>query len=142
MKLIVSYLAGLIFSAGLVISGMINPEKVLNFLDLLGTWDPSLAFVMGGAVLITFVGYRVVLKRPSPIFTDEFSVPSSTEVDRRLLGGAILFGIGWGLVGICPGPAIAGFGAAPMKLFAFISAMVVGMVLFRAFSKNAAKAMH
>ncbi|MBL4597020.1 MAG: YeeE/YedE family protein [Robiginitomaculum sp.] len=127
MKLFTIFLAGIIFSAGLMISGMINPQKVIGFLDIFGDWDPSLAFVMGGAVLVNAIGIRFVLRRKKPLFETKFSLPTRTDIDVRLVAGAVLFGIGWGLVGLCPGPAIAVLGAAPQKALVFVAAMIVGM---------------
>ena len=127
MNYLSSFLTGLLFSLGLIISGMINPAKVLNFLDIFGTWDPSLAFVMGGAIVVTFFGNKIVLKRSKPLFESGFSIPTRSDVDMNLVGGAALFGIGWGLVGICPGPAIAAFAASPSRFIIFLAAMIVGM---------------
>ncbi len=126
-----AFIIGILFSLGLVISGMINPAKVLGFLDVMGDWDASLAFVMAGAVIVNFIGYRVVLKRPHPLFESAFSVPTRSDIDRDLVGGAVLFGIGWGLVGLCPGPAIASLGAAPERTLAFVVAMLIGMSITR-----------
>jgi hypothetical protein len=106
MRIATSVLAGLTFGLGLVISGLVNPAKVLNFLDLLGSWDPSLAFVMAAAVGVTFVGYKLAFRRPSPLLVDQFQLPVAKQIDRRLVIGPALFGIGWGLSGFCPGPAI------------------------------------
>ena len=100
-------LAGLVFGLGLTVSSMVNPAKVLAFLDLFGNWDPSLAFVMGGALVVTALGYRLVWRRDRPVFAERFQVPGNRKVDARLAFGAVLFGIGWGLVGLCPGPAIS-----------------------------------
>ncbi len=127
MKILSALLIGLLFGAGLIISGMINPAKVLGFLDIFGQWDASLAFVMGGAVITTFMGYRWILKKPNPLFSSEFSIPTKSQIDKPLLLGAILFGIGWGLVGLCPGPAIAAFSLATMDVWVFIVCMVGGM---------------
>lgn len=123
--------AGLLFGTGLVISGLINPAKVLNFLDISGTWDPSLAFTLGGAVLTTAVGYKLAFVRGKPLLSDRFHVPSASEIDTRLILGAALFGIGWGLVGYCPGPAIAALslGGAPTAIFTV--AMLAGMAVAR-----------
>lgn len=102
MRYLSLYLTGLIFGTGISISGMANPAKVLNFFDVAGTWDPSLAFVMGGAVIVTFLGYRFVLKRPMPLMADRFHLPTSRVIDARLLGGSAVFGIGWGIAGFAP----------------------------------------
>lgn len=123
-------IAGLVFGLGLVVSEMVNPAKVLGFLDLFGNWDPSLALVMGGALAVTAIGYRLVLRQSQPVFADRFHVPTTREIDSRLAAGAVLFGVGWGLVGLCPGPAIAAlsFGGAPILVF--LTAMAAGMALF------------
>lgn len=131
MKHLIIYFAGLLFSFGLIVSGMINPQKVIGFLDLFGDWDPSLAFVMAGAVIVNFFGFRLVTQRPKPFFAEGFSVPTRADIDRDLLFGASLFGIGWGLVGLCPGPAMAALSAAPGKAVIFVAAMLVGMTLAR-----------
>ncbi|PJN95274.1 permease, partial [Amaricoccus sp. HAR-UPW-R2A-40] len=103
MKLVAGYLVGLVFGLGIAVSGMINPAKVLNFFDVAGSWDPSLAFVMGGAVLVAFVGYRLVLGRPRPLLDPHFHLPKASAIDARLVGGAAIFGVGWGIAGFCPG---------------------------------------
>ena len=128
---------GLLFGIGLVISGMSDPAKVLNFLDLAGSWDPSLAFVMGGAVLVTFIGYNVVLKRPTPVLSNLFDLPTKTDVDKQLLTGAGLFGIGWGLGGFCPGPAFTALPLASTGILAFFPAMLIGMWAARHASRKA-----
>ncbi|WOR14430.1 DUF6691 family protein [Hyphomonas sp. FCG-A18] len=123
-------IAGLVFGLGLTISEMVNPAKVLAFLDLFGNWDPSLAFVMGGALIVTAIGYRLVWSRERPVFADRFQVPGNRDVDTRLAVGAILFGMGWGLVGLCPGPAIAALTFGGPALYVFLAAMAAGMVIF------------
>jgi len=127
---IAALLAGLVFGLGLTISEMVNPAKVLAFLDLFGNWDPSLAFVMGGALFVTAIGYRLAWTRPKPVFAESFQVPGNRRIDARLAIGAIVFGIGWGLVGLCPGPAISAltFGGAPVLIF--LAAMGAGMTAF------------
>lgn len=124
-------MAGALFGAGLLISQMTNPTKVLAFLDVTSDWDPSLAFVMGGAVLITFIGYRLVLRRSVPFFEDNFRLPTRQDIDSRLLVGAALFGIGWGLAGLCPGPALASasFGGTAVAIFTI--SMLVPMVILK-----------
>ncbi|MBT8135555.1 MAG: YeeE/YedE family protein [Gammaproteobacteria bacterium] len=117
--------AGIIFGAGLGISEMANPEKVLAFLDVLGNWDPSLLFTMGGAVGVTFLGYRLVLHR-GPVFEQQPHLPTKTDIDRQLLAGAAVFGIGWGLAGYCPGPAVTGLGSGVLEPVLFVAAMLVG----------------
>lgn len=125
--------AGAVFAVGLTVSGMTQPTKVIGFLDLFGDWDPSLAFVMGGALLVYGVGFRVIRGRPRPVLDLEFHLPTRRDVDGRLLGGAALFGVGWGLGGFCPGPALASVLAGldgVTGILAFLASMVVGMVLF------------
>lgn len=134
MKMISVFFAGLLFSAGLMVSGMVNPAKVLGFLDLFGAWDASLAFVMAGAIAVTFIGYNRVLRKPGPLFESHFSLPTSKDIDRNLLLGASLFGIGWGLVGLCPGPAITSLAIAPSKVGIFVLSMLIGMLLPRLLS--------
>lgn len=120
-------LAGVIFGLGLAISGMINPAKVQGFLDLAGAWDPTLAFVMGGALVTTVVGYRIVLRRPAPLLGGSFALPTDRAIDRSLVLGALGFGIGWGLAGFCPGPAIASLAFLRPGSFIFLAAMAAGM---------------
>jgi uncharacterized membrane protein YedE/YeeE len=127
MSFLVNLALGLLFGAGLVVSGMSDPAKVLNFLDLFGTWDPSLAFVMGGAVLVTFLGYRLVLARGEPIVGSRFHLPTRNDIDGRIVAGPAIFGIGWGLGGFCPGPALSALGLGATGTLAFIPAMVLGM---------------
>lgn len=132
MAILIQFIIGLLFGLGLVIAGMSNPAKVLNFLDLAaipsGGWDASLAFVMAGAVIVTFLGFRVVLKRQEPLFATRFHLPTKQEVDKRILIGAAIFGIGWGLAGICPGPAFTTLGAGSSQGALFVIAMLIGMV--------------
>ncbi len=120
-------LAGLVFGLGLVVSGMTNPAKVLNFLDIAGTWDPSLAFVMAGAVFVTSIGYRLILRRPAPQLADAFVVPTRRDIDLPLIAGAAIFGLGWGLGGFCPGPAWTALSASDKGTLAFFPAMIAGM---------------
>lgn len=132
MKAIFSALvAGLVFGTGLIVSGMVNPAKVLNFLDVAGQWDPSLAFVMAGAAGTVFIGYQLVLKRSGPFFAERFNLPTATRLDARLVGGAIMFGIGWGLVGLCPGPALTALGTGAVPVLVFAVAMLAGMAGWR-----------
>jgi uncharacterized protein len=126
MKLIVAYAVGLLFGLGLVLGGMSDPARVLGFLDPAGAWDPSLAFVMGGALLVTAVGYRLVLRRRKPWLADTFALPTARTIDVRLIGGAALFGIGWGLAGYCPGPALLSLSGGDWRVAALVAAMVVG----------------
>jgi len=121
-------IGGLVFGIGLVVSGMADPAKVLSFLDLFGAWDPSLALVMGGAVVVTFVGYRLVLRRKGPMLLERFDLPETRLIDVRLIGGAALFGIGWGIGGLCPGPAIVALPLMAPGTLVFVPAMLVGIV--------------
>tara|TARA_B110000858_G_C17805483_1_gene477700 strand:+ start:1741 stop:2193 length:453 start_codon:yes stop_codon:yes gene_type:complete len=125
-RLIIALTSGLIFGAGLVISEMANPVKVQNFLDPFGHWDPSLAFVMGGAVMVTLGTSRFIMKRKTPIFADQFYISLKTSIDRRLIIGASLFGIGWGLSGYCPGPGIINAVINPIEALVFLPALVIG----------------
>ena len=127
MRLTAAYLIGLIFGLGIVISGMVNPAKVLNFFDVAGSWDPSLAFVMGGALLITAIGYRFVLNQNSPVLDTQFQIPQSRKVDMRLIGGAAIFGIGWGMAGFCPGGALPAVGTGRIDVLLFVAALVAGI---------------
>jgi uncharacterized protein len=131
MRNAVNLLAGLIFGLGLLISGMANPAKVQNFLDLAGAFDPSLIFVMAGAVVVTFAGYRLVLRRPRPVLAERFYLPAAKDIDARLVGGAALFGIGWGLSGFCPGPAITSLPLLAKGTLVFVPAMLAGILLAR-----------
>ena len=124
-------IVGLIFGAGLALSDMINPARVLAFLDLAGTWDPSLAFVMGGALIPSAIGYLIVRRMRRPVMAEEFCIPQNRNLERNLLAGAALFGAGWGLVGLCPGPAIAGLVFGAWQVWLFVGAMLVGMLLHR-----------
>lgn len=137
MRVVLGFLSGLVFGLGLVISGMANPAKVLNFLDLAGSWDPSLAFVMAGAAATAFVGYRLVWRRSAPVLDTSFDVPSSTRIDRPLVLGAALFGIGWGIGGFCPGPAWTALPLLAPGTLVFLPAMLAGLWLgTRAKSSN------
>jgi len=131
MRGAVNFIAGLIFGLGLLISGMANPAKVQNFLDLAGTFDPSLILVMFGAVVVTLIGYRFVLRRPRPLLAERFLVPTLKDFDGRHVIGAGLFGIGWGLSGFCPGPAITSLLLLAKGTFIFVPAMLVGIGLAR-----------
>ena len=132
MRLIIVYLIGLIFGVGISISGMANPAKVLNFFDLAGTWDPSLAFVMGGALLVTFFGYRVVLKRKAPIMASGFQLPTRRDFDLPLIGGSAFFGIGWGIAGFRPGGALPALGTGRSEVFVFVGALLAGILIAKA----------
>lgn len=127
-RMISALVCGLIFGLGLLLSGMANPAKVLNFLDLFGTWDPSLAFVMGGAIAVTLPGYALIRRRSTPFFADLLRWPERTDIDAPLLGGGALFGVGWGLGGFCPGPALAALPLAAPGTLVFVAAMFAGMI--------------
>jgi len=130
-RTLAGFIAGLVFGTGLSISGMISPAKVVGFLDIAGAWDPSLLLVMAGALAVTAIGYRTVLRRGRPLLEPKFSLPTRRDIDPPLLLGAALFGIGWGLGGYCPGPALAGLGFGSLKTVAFVAAMVGGMSVAR-----------
>ncbi|WP_282038427.1 DUF6691 family protein [Halomonas alimentaria] len=132
MKTLMGYIAGLLFGLGLAVSGMTDPARVLGFLDLAGAWDPTLMFVLGGAVVTNFIGYRLAFKRTAPIYGEAFQLPTRQDLDGRLIGGSALFGIGWGLSGYCPGPAIASIAGPSAPLLAMLVAMVAGWFLARA----------
>ncbi|WP_018389980.1 DUF6691 family protein [Ancylobacter sp. FA202] len=136
MSILVNLGLGLLFGLGLIVSGMSNPAKVLNFLDLFGTFDPSLAFVMGGAVVVAFIGFRLVLVRDAPLMAPRFQLPTRSDIDARLIVGPALFGIGWGLGGFCPGPAFTALGLAAPGTLAFIPAMLAGMWAARALAER------
>ena len=129
--LIISFVPGVVFALGLGISGMTQPVKVTAFLDFTGNWDPSLAFVMLGAIAVHAVLYRVIRARPSPVFAAAFSIPSRKDIDPRLIGGAALFGLGWGLAGFCPGPALTAVASGKNSVLIFVGAMVGGMLLHK-----------
>ncbi len=131
MRLTVTYLIGVVFGTGISLSGMANPAKVLNFFDFFGSWDPSLAFVMGGAVAVAFFGYRRALARPAPLFDPHFQVPASRVIDARLIGGSAVFGIGWGIAGFCPGGALPALGTGNPDVLIFTAALVAGMLAAR-----------
>lgn len=133
MRILLGLLSGLVFGIGLVFSGMANPAKVLNFLDLTGRWDPSLAFVMAGAVAVSFVGFRLAWRRTAPVLADRFELPTASTIDPHLVVGAAIFGIGWGIGGFCPGPAITSLSLAAPGTLVFVPAMAAGLWLgFRA----------
>ena len=129
MKALIGLLCGLVFGAGLAMSGMTDTAKVLGFLDVTGQWVPDLAFVMGGAVLVTLVAFRFVLKMKRPALNPRFYLPGTTVIDGRLLGGAAIFGVGWGVYGYCPGPALAALTYQDNKTAMFVVAMLVGMAV-------------
>lgn len=128
-SLISQYLIGVLFGLGLLVSGMSNPQKVLNFLDITGSWDPSLIFVMGGAVIVGLGGFFLASKRTEAFFGGVFQVPTNRDITRPLVLGSIIFGVGWGIAGFCPGPAIVAVGAGHLKAIVFVIAMLAGMFI-------------
>jgi hypothetical protein len=139
MRLIAGYIIGLIFGLGIAISGMINPAKVLNFFDIAGTWDPSLILVMGGALVTTFIGYRVVFGRTSPLLDTAFHLPGNAAIDARLLAGAAIFGLGWGIAGFCPGGALPALGTGQWEVLTFVAALIAGIVLTKTLTSRTTK---
>jgi uncharacterized membrane protein YedE/YeeE len=139
MNILFSWLAGLIFSIGLIISGMTNPEKVIGFLDLAGAWDPSLAFVMIGGIAMASIGFFVARKRTLSMLGLPMRIPTQRQIDRPLMIGSLIFGIGWGLAGICPGPALVLVGGGITQGIVFVIAMIAGMGLFEGFNRYQTK---
>lgn len=129
---IIVLLCGVLFSIGLGVSGMTQPDKVVNFLDFIGNWDPSLMMVMLGGVATYFIGQRLILSRETSLFGEKFQLPTRMDLDTRLLGGAAIFGIGWGMVGFCPGPALVSAISGNSAVLTFIVSMAVGMYMFEA----------
>lgn len=123
--------SGALFGLGLIVAGMTKPEKVIGFLDFTGSWDPSLMFVMGGAVMVHFILFRVVRRLPTPVFDTKFHIPTRRDLDARLLIGAALFGIGWGLGGFCPGPGLVSLASGSLAPIVFVLAMTAGMLVQR-----------
>lgn len=134
---IFSFLSGLLFSLGLVIAGMANPAKVLAFLDVAGRWDPSLALVMAGAIAVGLIAFVLVKERQTSLLGVPMQLPGASHIDKRLVLGSVLFGVGWGLAGICPGPALVLVGAGSIKGLCFVAAMLVGMGTFEAMARRA-----
>jgi uncharacterized protein len=132
MSLVAAFAAGLVFGAGLILSGMTDPGKVIGFLDLAGSWDPSLAFVMGGAILVGFFAFALAGRRGKTFLGGALHLPARRDIDIRLVGGSLLFGIGWGLAGFCPGPALVSFASGQQAAAVFVAAMLGGMVFFHA----------
>lgn len=131
-KVMSAGIAGLLFGLGLTVSGMLDPARVLGFLDIAGgAWDPTLVFVLAGAVGVTAIGYGLVTRRAAPVYGERFDLPTTRDIDIRLVGGAAMFGVGWGLVGYCPGPAIASIGFAGTSAAIFCLSMVGGMLIHR-----------
>ena len=132
MNALLAFAAGLVFGIGLILSGMTDPGKVIGFLDVTGNWDPSLAFVIGGAILIGFFAFRLAGKRTTSFLGDAMHLPHRRDIDMRLVGGSLLFGIGWGLAGFCPGPALVSFASGVNEAAIFVAAMLVGMLVYTA----------
>ena len=139
MAMIFSLAAGLVFGLGLIVSGMANPAKVLGFLDLAGKWDPSLAFVMAGAIAVGAIAFAFARNRTVSLIGLQMRLPSATRIDRRLVGGGLLFGIGWGIAGFCPGPALVALGMGEHKAIVFVAAMLAGMGLFELLERRGAR---
>ncbi len=136
MKLFAAWFAGALFGLGLILSGMANPAKVTGFLDLAGRWDPSLAFVMAGAIAVGLVGFRLAGQRTLSLLGEPMRMPTVKDIDRRLVGGSVLFGIGWGLAGFCPGPALVALGMGERGALVFVAAMLAGMSVFELFERR------
>ena len=130
-RLITALIIGAIFGTGLAIAGMLNPSKVVGFLDIFGDWDPSLAFVMGGGVLVNAIGHRRVMKRKAPVQCATFSMPTSTNIDKPLVIGSAIFGVGWGLAGLCPGPVVASLLLNGQAMLPFFGLMIAGLLVGR-----------
>lgn len=137
MAIFISLLTGLIFGVGLLISGMANPAKVLGFLDIAGKWDPSLVCVMAGAIVIGFFAFKIANKRTVSLIGLDMKLPTANQIDRRLIIGSVLFGIGWGIAGFCPGPAIVSLGMGEIKAVIFVAAMLLGMGIFELLERHA-----
>jgi len=135
MLIFTSFLAGLIFGLGLIVSGMANPAKVLGFLDLTGAWDPSLALVMAGAIGVSFIAFLFAKNRTRSLLGADMKLPTGSKIDRRLVIGSTLFGIGWGVAGFCPGPGLVALGMGEVKALIFVAAMLVGMAAFELFEQ-------
>jgi uncharacterized protein len=136
MTVFTSLLAGLVFGLGLIVSGMANPAKILGFLDLSGSWDPSLAFVMAGAIAVGLIAFAMAGKRTVSILGADMKLPIARHIDRRLVGGSLLFGIGWGVAGFCPGPGLVALGMGEAKAAVFVAAMLAGMALFEGLERR------
>lgn len=137
---IASLIAGLVFGLGLILSGMANPEKVLGFLDIAGLWDPSLAFVMGGAIIVGLVAFTVARKRTLSFLGFDMKLPANKRIEKRVVVGSMMFGVGWGIAGFCPGPALVALGAGEIKAVVFVVSMIAGMLLFELFERKAGAA--
>ena len=131
-KILSALVAGVVFGVGLALSQMVNPNKVINFLDITGQWDPSLMFVLGGAVLTTTIAYRFIFSKDKPVFADDFQLPTLLKIDRQFLIGVVLFGVGWCVIGYCPGPVVASLGFGFEEPLIVVISMLAGMLLCRA----------
>lgn len=129
--IIAGVITGFLFGLGLCLSGMTSPAVIQGFLDIAGAWNPALVFVMAGGVAVTFLGYRLIVPKSRPLWAEKFSLPASTRIDLRLLAGAAIFGIGWGLAGYCPGPAVVSLASGRPSVFLFVLSMLAGMILVR-----------
>ena len=138
MQIVMALVSGLMFGLGLILAGMTDPSKVIGFLDLAGNWDPSLAFVMAGAILVGFVAFQLAAKRPKALLGDVMRLPTATAIDRRLVLGGLTFGVGWGLAGYCPGPALASLAIGRFEPFLFVLAMLGGMAIFEVLERFSA----
>ena len=138
MNVVTALLSGLVFGLGLIVSGMSNPAKVLGFLDLAGAWDPSLAFVMAGAIGVGLVAFRIARGRSRSLLGAPMALPTNRAIDRRLVAGSVLFGIGWGVAGFCPGPALVALGFGANKALVFVAAMLAGMFVFELIERRPA----
>ena len=136
MKNICALLAGLIFGLGLIVSGMANPEKVIGFLNIFGRWDPSLAFVMGGAIFVGVFSFKYIVKREKTLLGGSLHLSNEKSINKRLIFGSLIFGLGWGVAGFCPGPALVSLGMGSLKGALFVIAMLAGMLTFKLVQKN------
>ena len=136
MNRLTEFLVGLLFGLGLILSGMTDPGKIIGFLDVFGAWDPSLAFVMMGAIAVGFVAFAIAKKRTTTILGGALRLPTASHIDKRLIVGSTVFGIGWGLAGFCPGPALVSMASGQIQALWFVSAMVVGMLAFEALERK------
>jgi uncharacterized membrane protein YedE/YeeE len=130
-RIVSAFAIGVLFALGLIVSQMVNPAKIFNFLDIFGAWDPSLLFVMLGAIPVTFIGYRLVFRSNAPLLDGLFRLPASAQIDRKLLIGATIFGVGWGLSGLCPAPALVGMGMAIPQITVFVISLIIGINIYR-----------
>lgn len=138
MKNVTALLAGLVFGLGLIISGMADPAKVLGFLDLAGAWDPSLAFVMAGAIAVGLPAFQFAQRRRTSLIGEPMQMPTARDIDRRLVAGSLAFGVGWGVAGFCPGPALVALGMGEVKALVFVLAMLAGMLIFEVIDRSRA----